>query len=424
MLTWVILVILIILSAFFSGAETALTTVNKIKIRSLFENGDKRAGILIKVHEKWDKMLSCILICNNIVNIAASAIATTLALKINLAVGIMTGVITVIVLIFGEITPKSISAAYSERISLLIAPVIWLLMWVLTPVIWIINAVSRVLLFLLRIDISKADKPMTEKELRTIVDVSHEDGVIESSERKIINNVFDFGDSTAKDIMIPRIDVTEIDINSTYQDIFEIFKEEHYTRLPVYAGKPDNIVGILNIKDFFIAGESGFRLRDIMREGYYTYERKPTSELMMDMRSENATLAIVINEYGASVGIITMEDLVEEIVGEIRDEYDEDEVDIIKKVGEGEYLIQANIKLDDLNDELGTSFSSEEYDSLGGFIIENLDRLPQSADKLKTEDGIELEVVDVLKNRVNSVRVLLPKDYKGAISGAVRSEQS
>ena len=410
MLTWAILIGLILLSAFFSGAETALTTVNKIKIRSLYESGDKRAGILIKVHEKWGKMLSCILVCNNLVNIAASAIATTLAIKINLAVGIMTGVITIVVLIFGEITPKSIATAYSEKISLAIAPLILFLMWLLTPVIWVINVMSKILLFILRLDISKTDNAMTEKELRTIVDVSHEDGVIESSERKIINNVFDFGDSAAKDIMIPRIDVTEININSTYEEIFEIFKEEHYTRLPVYAGEKDNIVGILNIKDFFIAGEKGFRLRDIMREGYYTYERKPTSELMMDMRSENATLAIVINEYGASVGIITMEDLLEEIVGEIRDEYDEDEVDIIKNIGEREYIVQGNVKLDDLNDAIGTKLSSEEYDSLGGFIIEKLDRVPQPSDTLKTEDGIEFEVVDVIKNRVDSVHILLPPE--------------
>ncbi|MBO6138000.1 MAG: HlyC/CorC family transporter, partial [Lachnospiraceae bacterium] len=253
--------------------------------------------------------------------------------------------------------------------------------------------------------------------------VSHEDGIIESSERKIINNVFDFGDSTAKDIMIPRIDVTEININSTYSEIFEIFKEEHYTRLPVYAGEKDNIVGILNIKDFFIAGEAGFRLRDIMREGYYTYESKPTSELMMDMRSENATLAIVINEYGASVGIITMEDLVEEIVGEIRDEYDEDEVDIIKNVGQREYIVQANVKLDDLNDAIGTAFSSEEYDSLGGFIIEKLDRVPQHGDTLKTEDGIELEVIDVIKNRVSSVHILLPEEMADNFAGSGEEER-
>ncbi len=411
MLDKIVLAVLVLLSAFFSGAETALTTVNKISVRSLYENGNKRAGTLIKIHEKWDKMLSCILVCNNIVNIAASALATTLALKINLAVGIMTGAVTIVVLIFGEIMPKSIASKYSQQISLAIAPVILFLMQLLTPVIWIINTISKILLFILRIDISKADKPMTEKELRTIVDVSHEDGVIESSERKIINNVFDFGDSTAKDIMIPRIDVTEISINATYEEIFEIFKEEHYTRLPVYVGEQDNIVGVINIKDFFIAGRENFRVRDIMREGYYTYERKPTSSLMMDMRSENATLAIVINEYGASVGIITMEDLLEEIVGEIRDEYDEDEVDIIRKVSDNDYVVQGNVKLDDLNDVLGTKLASEEYDSLGGFIIENLDRLPKNGDRFTTDEGIEFEVALMDKNRVESVNIRLPKDF-------------
>ncbi|MCR5627678.1 MAG: hemolysin family protein [Lachnospiraceae bacterium] len=404
----IILIVLLLLSGFFSGSETALTTVNRMKIRSLSEEGNKRASLLLKVHENRDKMLSCILICNNIVNIAATAIATTLALRISISVGIMTGILTVVVLIFGEIMPKNIAAVYSEPISLAIVRIIWVLMIIFTPVIWIIDRISRLLLFIFRVDLSKADNSMTESELRTIVDVSHEDGVIESNEKKLINNVFDFGDSTAKDIMIPRIDVTEININAGYEEIFEVFKEERYTRLPVYAGETDNIVGILNIKDFFVSDKNSFKVRDIMRDAFYTYESKKTSELMMDMKNESATVTVVINEYGASVGIITMEDLIEEIVGEIRDEYDEDEVDIIRETGEGEYLIQASIKLDDLNDSIGTDLDSEEYDSLGGYIIEKLDRLPQEGDVFEDEN-IRFEVMIVARNRVQEVKLTILK---------------
>ncbi len=405
----VILIILILLSAFFSCAETALTGVNRIRIRSRSEQGEKKATVLMGILEQRAKMLSCILVCNNLVNIAASALATMLAMSISLPVGIMTGIVTVVVLIFGEVTPKHIATIYSEPISMGIAGLIRGLMVILTPVIAFINLISRGLLFIFRVDPGRSEDTMTERELRTIVDVSHEDGVIEGAERKIINNVFDFGDSLAKDIMIPRIDVTQIDINADYDSIVEIFRQERYTRLPVYAEDTDNIVGILNMKDFFVAERENFKVRDMMREGYYTYERKRTSELMMDMRRENATVAIVINEYGASVGIITMEDLLEEIVGEIRDEYDEDEVDIIQKTGEHEYLVQAQIKLDDLNDNLGTDFDSEEYDSLGGFIIERLDHLPRSGEKVITEKGAVLEVVSVLKNRAEQIRLTLPE---------------
>ncbi len=404
----VILVVLILLSAFFSSAETALTGVNRIRIRSRAEEGEKRAKLLLEILEQRTRMLSCILVCNNIVNISASALATMLALRISLPVGIMTGIVTIVVLIFGEVTPKHIATLYSEQISVAIAGLIRVLMFVFTPLIALINLISGGILWLLHIDPKKHPDAITERELRTIVDVSHEDGLLEGAERKIINNVFDFGDSLAKDIMIPRIDVTQIDINADYETIVEIFRQERYTRLPVYAEDTDNIVGILNMKDFFLADREHFKVREMVREGYYTYERKRTSELMKDMRRENATVAVVINEYGASVGIITMEDLLEEIVGEIRDEYDEDEVDIIRKTGKNEYLVQAQIKMDDLNDELGTDFDSEEYDSLGGFIIERLDHLPHSGEKVVTESGAVLEVVSVMKNRVDEVKLTLP----------------
>ncbi len=407
---WACLFILILLSALFSGAETAMTTVSRIRLRSMAEEGNERARHLLKLQEKWAKMLSSILVGNNVVNLAASALATILAMDLGVNVGITTMLLTVIILIFGEITPKNIAAAYSEYISLALSGFIGVLMTVMTPVVWIIDKLSGLLLTLMRVDLSKASKSMTESDLRTIVDVGHEDGVIESSERKMINNVFDFGDSRAKDIMIPRIDVTEIDINSDYEHIFEIFRSEHYTRLPVYAEDTDNIVGILNIKDFFFSDREEFKVRSLMRDVHYTYELKRTSELMVDMRNDSSTLAVVLNEYGAAVGIITMEDLIEEIVGEIRDEYDADEIDLIQQTSEGEYDVDSSVKLDDLNDTIGSSFESEDYDSLGGFILEKLDHLPKPGERVVTDDGSILEVVSAQKNRIERVHVTLARN--------------
>ncbi len=407
----VCLVLLILLSAFFSSAETSLTTVNKIKIRTLVEEGDKRAIRLTKVYSNSAKMLSAILVGNNIVNISASALSTTLAIRIwgNTVVGIVTGVLTIVILVFGEITPKTIATIHSEEIALSYAGVILFLMKAFTPIIFIIDKIALLLLFVLHIDPKSADKSMTETELKTIVDVSHEDGVIESSERKMIYNVFDFGDSCAKDIMIPRINVCSIELSSTYDEILEVFKNEKYTRLPVYEEDTDNIVGLINMKDFLLyESRKFFKVRDILRDVYFTYESKKTSELMMELKKSTLSMAIVLNEYGGAEGIITMEDLLEEIVGEIRDEYDEDEFDLIKTINEHEYLVEGSLKLDDLNDALSLSLESEDYDSVGGLIIGLLDRLPDAGESVSTPDGIILEVVSTSKNKIDQVHLYLP----------------
>ena len=304
-----VLVILIALSAFFSSAETALTTVNKIRLLSLAEQGDKRAERVLKIKENTPKMLSAILIGNNIVNLSASSLSTTLTIRLfgNAAVGIATGIITLLILIFGEITPKSMASYHAESMALAYSTVIHVLIKILTPVIWVINLLSGLVLKLGRVDATKQTNAMTEHELRTIVDVSHENGVIESDERQMIYNVFDFGDSQAKDIMVPRVDMVCIDINSSYDEILEVFREEHFTRLPVYEENPDNVVGIINVKDLLLLdSKDSFRVKDVMREPYFTYEYKKTSELMVEMRQDSINLTIVLDEYGATVGMITL----------------------------------------------------------------------------------------------------------------------
>lgn len=405
------LVILIAASAFFSSAETALTTVNRIKLQAMADEGDKRAARVLKVIENSPKMLSTILIGNNLVNNFTTALATALAIKLigNGSVGFVTGVLTIIILIFGEITPKTFATVNSEKLSLAYASAVSFLMKLLTPVIAVINYICRFLLKCLHVNADRSLNTMTEMELRTIVDVSHKDGVIEEEERKMIYNVVDFGDSQAKDVMVPRADMVAVSDEASYDEIKELFHTEKYTRLPVYRNDRDNIVGILNIKDFFFCDPSGFDIKNVMYEPYFTYEYKKTSELLMEMRNNSVSISIVLDEYGAAVGMISLEDLLEEIVGEIRDEYDEEEEEWIQETGEREYLIEGSVKLDDINDALNLTLHSDDYDSIGGLIIEKLDHLPEEGESVSTDDGICLTVQKMLKNRIESVHLVLPE---------------
>ncbi len=406
-----VLVVLIMLSAFFSSAETALTTLSAVKVRSMIEDKPtKRLLTLQKILDNKSKLISAILIGNNIVNISASSLMTSLVIRIwgNTAVGISTGILTLLILIFGEIVPKTWAMHNNEKLALTYTPIIYFLMQILTPVIFVIDKISGVFLNILHIDPSNRSL-MTESELKTYVDVSHEDGVIEQEEKEIIYNVFEFGDSIAKDIMIPRIDMTTVDVNATYEDLLAIFRDSMYTRIPVYENDIDNIIGIINVKDFLlVTNKQLFKIRDIMREAYYTYEYKKTADLLIEMRNIASNVSLILNEYGATVGMITLEDLLEEIVGEIRDEYDGDEEDLLKKINDLEYEVGASMKLDDINDALETKFHSEDYDSIGGLIIELLDRFPTQGENVTTVDGISLTAKKVNKNRIEIVSILLP----------------
>ncbi len=414
---FVILVVLIILSAFFSSAETALTTINNVKVRALVdENPTRRVLTLQKILDNRSKLISAILIGNNVVNISASSLMTSLVIRIwgNSAVGIGTGILTLLVLIFGEIVPKTWAMCNNEKLSLAYARVIYLLMQLLTPVIFVIDKISGLFLGFLHIDPS-ARVTMTETELKTYVDVSHEDGVIEQEEKKLIYNVFEFGDSVAKDIMLPRIDMTTIDVNASYEELLTLFRESMYSRIPVYENEVDNMIGIVIVKDFLLVeNKENFKIRDILREVYYTYEYKKTADLLLEMRLITTNVALVLNEYGATVGMITVEDLLEEIVGEIRDEYDADEAELFKKTGDYEYEVGGSFKLDDINDVLETKFDSEDYDSIGGIMIELLDRFPSEGEFVFTQDNIKLTAKKVDKNRIETVTILLPEPGKEA----------
>lgn len=403
---------LLALSAFFSSSETAMMAVNKIRVRNLADAGLSSAQTLMKVLDNQPKMLSAILIGNNIVNISASSLATILVTRAfgDMYVGVGTGILTLLVLIFGEITPKTSATLYSETMALRFAKPIYMIMQVLTPVIFIVDKLSQGVLRLLHVDPNKKQDAITEDELRTIVEVSHEEGVIESDEKKMIYNVFDFGDSVAKDIMVPRIDMTFIDVDATFREVIEVFREVKYTRYPVYEETTDNVIGIINIKDLLLTeNQKKFCIRDYLREPLYTYEFKKTAELMVELRKTQNNIAIVLDEYGATAGLITLEDMLEEIVGEIRDEYDEDEEDLIRRIGPREYVVEAAMKLDDLNDQLGLDLESEDYDSIGGFIIGLLDHLPEEGEEV-THKTLRFVVDKVDRNRIDKIHLYIQEE--------------
>ena len=417
-----VLLALVGLSAFFSSAETALVTVNKIRIRNLIDEGDRRAITLSKLIEDQGKMLSALLIANNIVNISASSLSTLMVTRwlagtglAAFAAGISTGVLTLTVLVFGEITPKTCATIHSEKIALAYAPVIYGWMIAATPLIYIMNHLSMGILFLMRVNPEDRSDAYTEEEIRTIVEVSHEDGVIEPEERKMINNVFDFGDATARDVMVPKVDMSFLNVTASYHEMLELYKENKYTRYPVYEESTDNVIGMINVKDLLIyEDKEHFDSRNIMREVLYTHEHKKTSDIMLEMKQSSTNLAIVLDEYGVTSGMVTMEDLLEEIIGDIRDEYDEDEETLVTQINEREFVVAGAMSLDDLNDyleldEKGLRLESEDYNSIGGIIIGLLDHLPEVGEEAVTENGIRLIADSVEKNRINEVHIILPE---------------
>ncbi len=410
----IVLIILLLLSAFFSSAETSLTTVNKIKMRTLAEEGNKRAEMVLKITDDSSKMLSAILIGNNIVNLSASSITTSIAYNLGgSAVAIATGILTVLILIFGEITPKTVATINAEKMALSYAYPIHALMLIVTPINAIINILSRIVFFILRVDPNAKINTVTEDELRTMVEIGHEDGAIEEEEREMINNVFDLGDAKAKDVMVPGVHVIFADVESTFDELIENFRENRFTRLPVYEENTDNIIGTVNMKDLLLFDKTkAFNIRDFLREAYFTHEHKNISELLVEMRQAALNIAIVLDEYGETAGIITLEDILEEIVGEIHDEYDtNEEEEIFKKINEYEFIVEGSTNLDDLNDRVELNLESEDYDSLGGYIIEKLDRLPDEKDDLTLENGVRLVVDTLDKNRIEKVHIYLPDNF-------------
>lgn len=412
---FVILFILLMLSAFFSSAETALTTVSHIKLKTMAEDGHKGAAKVLKVVEEPSKMLSAILVGNNIVNLSASSLATTVAIKIfgSVGAGIATGSLTLLILIFGEITPKTMAKIKALELSIRYAPSVAFLMWVLTPVIVVVNFLANIVLRICGVDPKSGEDPISEEEIRTIVNASSEDGEIEDDERELIHKIFDFTDATAKEVMIPRIDMCMADVNWSYDELLEVYRDNMYTRLPVT--EDDKVIGIINMKDLLFVGhpkdsfgDGEFSIRKYLRDTYYTYEQKKAAELFDEMREESYSLAIVLDEYGGVAGMVTLEDLLEELVGEIRDEYDGDEEDPIVQINAREYAVLGSLNLEDLCQVLPLGFESEDYDTIGGYLTGLFDHFPVAGETYVLEDGTILRIDEVDDKRVTRVRIKFP----------------
>lgn len=405
---FIVLLLLLALSAFFSSAETALVTVSDMKVLSLMNKGQSSAFTLKKIKDNPDKMLSAILIGNNIVNLSASSLATTLTIKVfgSTLVGVTTGVLTILILIFGEITPKTMASRNAEKMAIFYAIPISLLIYIMTPFIFVVNHASNFFINLLGGNAGGEKSIITEEELRTIVDVSHKEGLLENEERKMIKNVFDFGDLVVREIMTPRIDTSTVEVDITYEELVDKLRQDLYTRTPV-VDEHDAVVGILNIKDLLrVIDREHFSIKDYMRPPFFTYEYKNVQDLLVEMKKNFENISIVLDEYGQMAGIVTIEDMIEEIVGEIRDEYDTDEANEIITISNHEYVIDASISIEDVNDKIYTKFQSEEYESIAGYLIEKMDKIPKTGDYYET-DEFKMVVEQMDKARVDKVRLYL-----------------
>lgn len=405
-----LLIVLLLGSGFFSASETSLMSLSKIRIRYMEEEGVKGAKLVSSLIEKSSDLLSSILVGNNVVNIAATSVSTSLFISIfgDGGVAIATAVMTVLVLIFGEITPKTIAANSPEKIAVIVSKPISIIMKITKPIVWVFNLLTGIIFKIMGIENDGVKPFITEEELKAMVNVSHEEGVLEIEEREIINNVFQFGDMQAKEAMIQRLDMVAVNIEDSYDEIIELFKSEKLSRLPVYQESIDDIVGILNIKDIiFLSDEEiqNFNIKNYVREAFFTYEFKKITQLLEEMKKEKSQMAIVVDEYGGTAGLLTIEDLVEVIVGDIDDEYDEEEEEIVK-INDNEYLVEGSTKISDVNEQLGINLESEEFDSIGGFIIGYLKRIPEENEIIEVED-VKFKVESIDKNRINKIRIFV-----------------
>lgn len=414
----VVFIILICLSSFFSCTETAFLSANKIRMRNLAEEGDRRAKKVEKLLSNTDRLYSSILVGNNLVNIGASSLTTSIVISIfgNSAslVAAASGVVTLLILVFGEITPKTFATKNADRIALFMSGFVSFICFIFTPVVFLLNIITGFIIKLL--GGNKDNGPtMTEEDLKTIVTVGHEEGVLEEEEKEMIHNVFEFGETEIKEIMTPRINVDSIPDDCSYQELMEIYKRGQFSRYPVHSESFDEIVGVLNVKDllFFNIDPDEFEVKDYMRDTFVVYEFNEVGDVFAAMRKEHVSLAIVLDEYGVMSGIVTFEDIVEEIVGEIDDEYDDEDDDMVIKLSENEFLIDGSLNLNEVNDKVGTDFDSEDFESIGGLVLGEVSGVPEIDEEVQI-DNVLFRIVKMHKNRIAQLKVtILEEEEEG-----------
>ena len=401
------LVFLVAMSAVFSSSETAITSVSKIKVRQLDQKDNKNAHLLKKLHDNMQTTISTILIGNNIVNIAASSIATILFTNIFHQNGalISTVVMTVFVLIFGEVIPKTIAQYKNKSVALKFSRFIYFLTIVFKPIVKILNVLTRLVIKLF-VGEDEDSSTLTEEELKTLVEVSEEEGVLKNQETEIMINALELKETLAVDIMTPRTSMASVDIEDAESDLKEIIKNITYSRIPVYEDSIDDIIGVLHIKELahkIIEDDRDFKVRDILKPAFYAYEYIPVVDLFKQMRTKNISISIIIDEYGGTSGIVTMEDILEELVGEIDDEYDNEKE--VTKLSDNEFLVDPEMRIDEVNERFDLDIQSDKFDSIGGFVIELLDRMPKSKDEVEFEN-LKFVVVNVDKRKITQLMII------------------
>ncbi|HII76770.1 MAG: hypothetical protein A4E40_01595 [Methanoregulaceae archaeon PtaU1.Bin059] len=402
-------ILCLVLSGFFSASEVALVSITRAKVRTLANEHRPGSDALATLKEHPNRFLITILIGNNIVNVAAAAIATAVTISIfgDIGVGIATGVVVILLLLFGEIGPKIYAARNTERFALAVARPIYYLSRILSPLVWAIEmvAVRRTG------EGGFAEPAVTEEEIREWIEVGKEEGAIEQEEREMLYSVLEFGDTTAREIMTPRVDVALIDDQSTLEDALHFFNETGFSRIPVYHEHMDNIIGVLNVKDVIssqISGKKNIPIKDLMYDPFFVPESKKIDDLLKELQLRKVQIAVVLDEYSSFVGIVTVEDILEELVGDILDEFDREEPEI-QKISDGVYLVDAKVWVEDLNDELDISLPvSEAYESLGGLIIERLGHIPHPGESVYIQEShISLVVTQMLSRRIVKVKLIL-----------------
>ena len=403
-------IICVVLSAFFSSSEVALISISRAKTRTLANEGKPGASAVAALKESPEHLLITILIGNNIVNIAAAAIATAFAIRIfgSLGVGIATGFVVIVLLVFGEIGPKIYAARASDSYALSVAPIILFLSRILTPVIWVVERVSPTF----GIGKESAEPAVTEEEIKEWIDVGKEDGTIEQGEQDMLYSVLEFGDTPAREIMTPRVDVVLMEDTTTIDEAIRIFNETGFSRIPVYHEQIDNITGVLNVKDVFSAMVSQRKvtsIKEIMYDPTFVPETKKIDDLLKELQVHRVQIAIVIDEYSSFVGIVTVEDILEELVGDIMDEYDTEEPDI-QQISEGVYVVDAQMWVEDLNEKIVIDLPPDEsYETVGGLLIDRLGHIPQHpGEKVEIEGGrVTLVVVQMHGRRIVKVKCVI-----------------
>lgn len=409
------LIVLLFFSGLFSSAETSLSSLNIIKIKQLKNRGVKEASILERLLSKSSKSLATILIGNNIVNIAATAIATELTLQLftgKEATLIVTITMTILILVFGEITPKTYASYNPEKVAMKLGKPLELLSIIFTPILIILNKITKVIINVFGGDIKNDKNTVSEEEIKTLVDVGEEFGIIEKQEKEMINSIFEIGDIRVTEVMVPRIDVIYIEEDVKIEEAINTVLSHGYSRIPVIKKSIDNIVGIIYAKDLLSCyvktnKDQDNNIKNLIRPAYYVPESKKAIDLLAEMQLEKVHIAIVLDEYGGTLGLVTIEDILEEIVGDILDEHDKD-IDLFKYSEDNTLIVNSKLSISEINDILDINLPEEEFESIGGFIFNLLGRIPQLNDEVDY-NGIKFKILEIHNRRIKKIQIKVNK---------------